>query len=87
MFGEIEQLPDGIDFKSQLPSVADESQAAHRSLAIETPAGQAAGSKALQADALDFLGDTLTYGISLAVIGQSIQVRSGAAFSGARACC
>lgn len=46
---------------------------------VEMAAGQAAGSKALQADALDFLGDTLTYGISLAVIGQSIQVRSGAA--------
>ena len=37
--------------------------------AIELTAGVIAGSQALQADALDFLGDTLTYGISLAVIG------------------
>lgn len=47
--------------------------------AVEMTAGQLAGSQALQADALDFLGDTLTYGISLAVIGRSIEVRSGAA--------
>jgi Co/Zn/Cd efflux system component len=46
---------------------------------VEMTAGQLAGSQALQADALDFLGDTLTYGISLAVIGKSLQVRSGAA--------
>ena len=46
---------------------------------VEMIAGQLAGSQALQADALDFLGDTLTYGISLAVIGRSLQVRSGAA--------
>ncbi|MBN9290019.1 MAG: cation transporter, partial [Hyphomicrobium denitrificans] len=46
---------------------------------IEMAAGQMAGSQALQADALDFLGDTLTYGISLAVIGKSLQVRSSAA--------
>jgi Co/Zn/Cd efflux system component len=46
---------------------------------VEMTAGQLAGSQALQADALDFLGDTLTYGISLAVIGRSIQARSGAA--------
>ena len=36
---------------------------------VEMAAGRLAGSQALQADALDFLGDTLTYGISLAVIG------------------
>lgn len=36
---------------------------------VEMVAGHLAGSQALQADALDFLGDTLTYGISLAVIG------------------
>ncbi len=47
--------------------------------AIETVAGRLAGSQALQADALDFLGDTLTYGLSLAVIGQSLRVRSSAA--------
>jgi Co/Zn/Cd efflux system component len=46
---------------------------------IEMAAGALAGSQALQADALDFFGDTLTYGISLAVIGRSIAVRSTAA--------
>lgn len=46
---------------------------------VEMTAGRLAGSQALQADALDFLGDTLTYGVSLAVIGKSLQVRSGAA--------
>lgn len=49
--------------------------------AVEMTAGQLAGSQALQADALDFFGDALTYGISLAVIGASIRVRSMAAFS------
>jgi Co/Zn/Cd efflux system component len=39
-------------------------------------AGALAGSQALQADALDFLGDATTYGISLAVIGAAIQVRA-----------
>ena len=47
--------------------------------AVEMGAGQLARSQALQADALDFLGDALTYGISLAVIGASIQVRTNAA--------
>lgn len=46
---------------------------------VEMIAGQLAGSQALQADALDFLGDTLTYGISLAVIGRSLAIRSKAA--------
>lgn len=46
---------------------------------VEMGAGRLAGSLALQADALDFLGDTLTYGISLAVIGRSLAVRSSAA--------
>lgn len=46
---------------------------------IEILAGHMAGSQALQADALDFLGDSLTYGISLAVIGQSLALRSSAA--------
>ncbi len=46
---------------------------------VEMLAGHLAGSKALQADALDFFGDAMTYGISLAVIGASIQVRSTAA--------
>ena len=47
--------------------------------AVELAAGHMASSQALQADALDFLGDTLTYGISLAVIGRSLQTRSYAA--------
>ena len=46
---------------------------------VELLAGRLAGSQALQADALDFLGDSLTYGLSLAVIGMSLKVRSGAA--------
>jgi Co/Zn/Cd efflux system component len=46
---------------------------------VEMSAGKLAGSQALQADALDFLGDALTYGLSLAVIGMSIKVRSSAA--------
>jgi Co/Zn/Cd efflux system component len=46
---------------------------------VEIAAGHLAGSQALQADALDFLGDTLTYGLSLAVIGRSVQTRSSAA--------
>ncbi|MEM8760126.1 MAG: cation transporter [Pseudomonadota bacterium] len=47
--------------------------------AVEMAAGRLAGSQALQADALDFLGDALTYGISLAVIGASVAVRTTAA--------
>jgi Co/Zn/Cd efflux system component len=46
---------------------------------VEMGAGAFAGSQALKADALDFLGDAATYGISLAVIGTSIQVRARAA--------
>lgn len=46
---------------------------------VEMSAGELAGSQALQADALDFLGDALTYGLSLAVIGMSLKVRSTAA--------
>lgn len=47
--------------------------------AVEMGAGIFAGSKALQADALDFLGDTATYGLSLAVIGMAAPVRARAA--------
>ena len=47
---------------------------------VEMSAGALAGSRALQADALDFFGDTLTYGISLAVIGSAMRVRAWAAF-------
>lgn len=45
----------------------------------EMIAGHLAGSQALQADALDFLGDTVTYGLSLAVIGASLRTRATAA--------
>jgi Co/Zn/Cd efflux system component len=46
---------------------------------VEMGAGALAGSQALQADALDFLGDAATYGISLAVLGTSIQICARAA--------
>lgn len=46
---------------------------------VEMSAGRLAQSQALQADAMDFLGDALTYGLSLAVIGSSIAVRTNAA--------
>lgn len=46
---------------------------------VEMVAGQIAGSQALKADALDFLADTVTYGLSLAVIGASLRTRSAAA--------
>lgn len=45
----------------------------------EMIAGQLAGSQALKADALDFLADTVTYGLSLAVIGSSLRTRASAA--------
>jgi Co/Zn/Cd efflux system component len=45
----------------------------------EMVAGQLAGSQALKADALDFLADTVTYGLSLAVIGASLRTRATAA--------
>ncbi len=45
----------------------------------EMIAGQLAGSQALKADALDFLADTVTYGLSLAVIGASLRRRASAA--------
>ncbi|WP_171179091.1 cation transporter [Ruegeria sp. HKCCD8929] len=48
---------------------------------VEMTAGHYAKSKALQADALDFLGDAQTYGISLAVIGASIRARTNAALA------
>ncbi len=49
--------------------------------AVEMAAGALSGSQALQADALDFLGDTLTYGISLFVLGMSLRVRATAALA------
>ncbi len=48
---------------------------------IEMGAGMQAKSMALQADSLDFFGDTLTYGISLFVIGKSLQTRAAAALA------
>lgn len=45
----------------------------------EMIAGHLAGSQALKADALDFLADTVTYGLSLAVIGASLRTRATAA--------
>lgn len=45
----------------------------------EMAAGHFAGSQALKADALDFMADTVTYGLSLAVIGASLRTRASAA--------
>lgn len=47
--------------------------------AAEIVAGVASGSAALQADALDFLGDSLNYAISLAVAGLGLIWRARAA--------
>ena len=46
---------------------------------VEMIAGVMAQSQALQADALDFMSDTFSYGISLWAIGQAASVRSNAA--------
>ncbi|SMY08582.1 cation transporter [Flavimaricola marinus] len=46
---------------------------------VEITAGSLAGSQALKADALDFLGDSLTYGLSLFVIGMPIAQRANVA--------
>ncbi len=46
---------------------------------VELGAGILAGSQALKADALDFLGDTATYGITLFVIGMPLVWRARAA--------
>ncbi|MGB7182255.1 MAG: cation transporter [Burkholderiaceae bacterium] len=48
---------------------------------VEISTGNLAQSQSLQADALDFLGDALTYGLSLAVIGLSVRIRAGAAMA------
>src|SRR3546814_19411233 len=45
----------------------------------EMGAGVAAGSKALQADALDFFGDATNYAISLGVAGMGLAWRARAA--------
>jgi len=47
--------------------------------AVEMYGGAMAGSQALKADALDFLADSATYGLSLWAIGRSLQTRSNAA--------
>src|SRR6266403_1130449 len=44
--------------------------------AVEVIAGLAAGSAALQADALDFLGDAANYAISLFVVGMALRYRA-----------
>lgn len=46
---------------------------------VEITAGIFAQSQALQADALDFLADTVTYALSLWVIGKSVSMRSAVA--------
>lgn len=43
---------------------------------VELIGGHLTQSMALQADALDFLADSLTYGLSLAVIGRSARLRA-----------
>ena len=47
----------------------------------EVGAGVATGSLALQADSLDFLGDSATYGVSLFVLARSAAWRAGAALA------
>lgn len=46
---------------------------------VEMAAGAAADSRALQADALDFLGDAANYAVSLAVVGMALAWRARAA--------
>ncbi|MCB2077186.1 MAG: cation transporter [Novosphingobium sp.] len=46
---------------------------------VEMAAGAAADSRALQADALDFLGDAGNYAVSLAVVGAALAWRARAA--------
>ncbi len=47
--------------------------------AVEVAAGLEAHSQSLLADALDFLADSFTYGISLLVLNKGLQWRAGAA--------
>lgn len=46
---------------------------------VEIVSGLAAGSAALQADALDFFADAANYGISLFVLGMALRLRARAA--------
>ena len=48
---------------------------------VELTAGMTSGSMALWADALDFLGDTATYSLSLLVIGRPLRTRALAALA------
>ncbi|WP_338723681.1 cation transporter [Devosia sp. XK-2] len=48
---------------------------------VEIGAGFLSGSASLQADSLDFLGDAANYGISLFVVGLSLQARAYAALA------
>src|ERR1700761_2126936 len=48
---------------------------------VEIGAGLAAGSASLQADAVDFLGDTANYAISLFVVGMALRYRAAAALA------
>ncbi len=50
-------------------------------LAVEAGAGVLSGSLALQADALDFLGDSANYGIALFVLARSLRWRASAALA------
>lgn len=43
---------------------------------VEVIAGLTAGSVSLQADALDFLADTATYGITLFILGKGLRHRA-----------
>lgn len=47
---------------------------------VEVVASWVSGSMALQADALDFLGDSFNYAISLAVLGMGLAIRARAAW-------
>jgi Co/Zn/Cd efflux system component len=49
--------------------------------AVEIGAGVLAGSASLQADALDFMGDSANYAISLLVVGMALRYRALAAFA------
>ena len=49
--------------------------------AVEVGAGWHASSLALQADALDFLGDSVNYAVALFVLGRSLTWRAGTAFA------
>src|ERR1044072_1345821 len=48
---------------------------------VEIGAGLAAGSASLQADALDFFGDTANYAISLVVVAMALRYRASAALA------